>query len=105
MKVSLDPDDWVSDYAPHLPDKAPEQRPLTHAEQTVINRWFAALTEKVGGLSKALQSGAPPTVEAYREMVGELRGVNFAIKMLRTAEREASGAEQAPNKEQPLYVA
>jgi hypothetical protein len=57
-------------------------------------------SERVRG---ALTEGTLPTLEAYREAVGELRGYSNALKAIREAEREASGEPEAVEKKEPLY--
>jgi hypothetical protein len=105
VKLELNPDAWTAAYEPRAKAAGTAPAPLTYSDRVAINVVLGALTERADAVAKSLQDGTPATVEAYRDLVGELRGITFAINAVRTAEREASGADAAPPKEQPLYVA
>lgn len=105
MKLNLDPEAWTAAYAPRAAETAHASLPLTFSDQAAVNATLRLLNERADAVAKSLQDGMPATVEAYREMVGELRGVRFAIDAVRTAEREANGSEPIAPKEKPLYVA
>ncbi len=100
MKIDLDPESWAPSK---LAEAKPSPRPLTYGDQTIVSVVLRLLTEEAGKVAGNLTGGTLVTIEAYREAVGELRGLTTALRIVRAAEREASGDEPAPAKEPPLY--
>lgn len=103
MKIDLDPDAWAPPKKGAAGGSA--TRAPTFLDQTLAGRLREVLTRKTESVSASLHQGAPPTLEAYRQMVGELSGLNQALSALTDVEREMSGGDAARTKDDPLYVA
>ena len=103
MKVTLDPNAYWPE-ATVQPVNA--TRPLTWEEQHVVRGLEARLRDDAAAIATALKTGVPADLPSYREMVGELRGLNTALELLRIVETESrQGGEAVVKPETPLYVA
>lgn len=103
MKIPLDPDEWAPLRKP-VAGSAPA--PLTYTDRAIAARLGAILAARAADIGGAIQAGTPATQEAYREQVGELRGIRWAMVALADAQGQVDGGEaQKPATEKPLYVA
>lgn len=102
VQISLDPDEW----APPARKAAVVLLPaMTYAEHGLVRRFRQVLGERSEVVATSLRSGLPDTLDAYRQAVGELKGLDFALSSLLAVEREMSGSDVAKTKDDPLYVA
>ena len=99
MKTSINPENWAKESSARS-----AIAPLTFSDQHVLNRLTSLLREKADDLSRTILNGGL-SLEGYRELAGELHGIETAQSMLRRVQREVNqGGETVEPKGTELYV-